>query len=73
MNVLSEKQVKRLDKMVDFNNQNPDKYCWADLHDMAVSEDREERFELKESAKNMNLCKRDIEEHGSCWCGKYKK
>ena len=51
MNGLSEKQTKRLAKMVKFNEENPDKYCWSNLYDIAVSEDREERLELKESAK----------------------
>lgn len=70
---LTEKQSKRLDKVVRLNEQNADKYCWADLHDMAICEDREERLEHKESAKGMRLCKQDIEENGSCWCGKFKK
>ncbi len=70
---IQRKSAKRLSVVNRLNKKNPDKYCWSDLYDMAICKDREERKELKESAREMTLCKVDIEKHGSCWCGKFTK
>ncbi|MEK4030855.1 hypothetical protein MKZ02_20255 [Pseudobacillus sp. FSL P4-0506] len=70
---LSKKKLSRLEKVIKFNEKNPDKYCWSDLYDMAVCDDREERVELRDSAKKMLSCKMDLEANGSCWCGKFRR
>lgn len=71
--ILNEKQSKRLNKIIKFNDQNPNKYCWPDLYDMAISEKSDDRKIYKESAQNTSLCLKVAFESGSCWCGKFKK
>jgi hypothetical protein len=71
--MLNDKQSKRIKKMIKFNDQNPTKYCWPDLYDMAISEKGEDRKIYKESAQNTSHCFKDAFANGSCWCGKFKK
>lgn len=70
---LTEKQTKRFNTVMKLNEKNPDKYCWSALHDVAVETDRETRGELKEYAKSLHFCNKDLESNGSCWCGKLRK
>lgn len=69
---LTEKQVRRFNKIADFDKQHPNEYCWADLFSMAMEEDREMRKEHKDSAKSLYFCEKDLKNNGSCWCGKFK-
>ena len=68
---LNKKQTKRMHTVMKFNEKNPDKYCWPDLYDMAVCEDREQRIDIRDNAKERFFCKKDVERNGSCWCGKF--
>lgn len=68
---LTEKQSKRLSTIIKFNEEHPNEYCWSHLVDMALCKDREMRKDHKDSAKTLHVCKQDLKNNGSCWCGKF--
>jgi hypothetical protein len=70
---MNPKQIKRYNTVSKLVGANPNKYCFADLSQMAVEEDRETRLDYKESAKNMRLCREDFKNTGCCWCNQFNQ
>lgn len=64
---------KQINTVMKFNENHPNEYCWSDLYDMATETDREWRNIHKEQAKSTRICMIDMNNNGSCWCGKFKK